>query len=97
MLKSSADDDIVKARAAVRGQSFLYPAAVSTLIRDFVERSDTQAAYDPLTPRELEILNLIAEAQTSKEIAELLSSASRPSNDTALTSCTDSLCATTST
>ena len=42
VLKSSADDDIVKAcRAAVRGESFLYPSAVSTLIRDFVERSPT--------------------------------------------------------
>ena len=73
VLKSSADDDIVKAcRAAVRGQSFLYPSAVNTLIRDFVERSDKEATYEPLTPRELEILKLIAEGQTSKEIAELL-------------------------
>jgi DNA-binding NarL/FixJ family response regulator len=73
VLKSSADDDIVKAcRAAVRGESFLYPSAVSTLIRDFVERSDQKATYDPLTPRELEVLKLIAEGQTSKEIADLL-------------------------
>ena len=73
VLKSSADDDIVKAcRAAVRGQSFLYPSAVNTLIRDFVERSDKEATYEPLTPRELEILKLIAEGQTSKEIAQLL-------------------------
>lgn len=73
VLKSSADDDIVKAcRAAVRGQSFLYPSAVSTLIRDFLERSDKQATYEPLTPRELEILKLIAEGQTSKEIAQML-------------------------
>lgn len=73
VLKSSADDDIVKAcRAAMRGQSFLYPSAVNTLIRDFIERSDNEATYDPLTPRELEILKLIAEGQTSKEIADLL-------------------------
>ena len=73
VLKSSADDDIVKAcRAAVRGESFLYPSAVSTLIRDFVERSPKEATYEPLTPRELEILKLIAEGQTSKEIADLL-------------------------
>ena len=39
VLKSGADDDIVKAcRAAVRGESFLYPSAVNTLVRDFVER-----------------------------------------------------------
>ena len=73
VLKSSADDDIVTAcRAAMRGQSFLYPSAVSTLIRDFVKRSDKEASYDPLTPRELEILKLIAEGQTSKEIADML-------------------------
>ena len=73
VLKSSADDDIVKAcRAAVRGQSFLYPSAVNTLIRDFLERSDKEATYEPLTPRELEILKLIAEGQTSKEIAQML-------------------------
>jgi DNA-binding NarL/FixJ family response regulator len=73
VLKSSADDDIVTAcRAAMRGQSFLYPSAVNTLIRDFVERSEKETAYEPLTPRELEILKLIAEGQTSKEIAQLL-------------------------
>ena len=73
VLKSSADDDIVKAcRAAVSGESFLYPSAVSSLIRDFVERSPKEATYEPLTPRELEILKLIAEGQTSKEIADLL-------------------------
>ena len=73
VLKSSADDDIVKAcRAAMRGHSFLYPSAVNTLIRDFVERSGEQASYDPLTPRELEVLKLIAEGQTSKEIADML-------------------------
>jgi DNA-binding NarL/FixJ family response regulator len=73
VLKSSADDDIVEAcRAAMRGQSFLYPAAVNTLVRDFLERADTEESYDPLTPRELEVLKLIAEGRTSKEIAELL-------------------------
>jgi DNA-binding NarL/FixJ family response regulator len=73
VLKSSAGDDIVKAcRAAVRGESFLYPSAVTTLIRDFVERSATEASHEPLTPRELEILKLIAEGHTSREIAQLL-------------------------
>jgi DNA-binding NarL/FixJ family response regulator len=73
VLKSSADDDIVKAcRAAMRGESFLYPSAVNTLIRDVVERSEKEETYDPLTARELEVLKLIAEGRTSKEIAELL-------------------------
>jgi DNA-binding NarL/FixJ family response regulator len=74
VLKSGADRDIVDAaRAAMRGESFLYPGAVSALVRDFLDRpSDDERGFDPLTPRELEILKLIAEAHTSKEMAEML-------------------------
>jgi DNA-binding NarL/FixJ family response regulator len=73
VLKSEADEDIVEAcRAAMRGQPFLYPAAVHTLVRDFLDHADERRDYDPLTPRELEVLKLIAEGRTSKEIAELL-------------------------
>jgi DNA-binding NarL/FixJ family response regulator len=73
VLKSGAADDIVEAcRAAMRGESFLYPSAVSTLVRNFLERADEDRDYDPLTPRELEVLKLIAEGKTSREIAELL-------------------------
>jgi DNA-binding NarL/FixJ family response regulator len=74
VLKSGADTDIVDAcRAAMRGDSFLYPSAVATLVRDYVERGGRgEEQFDVLTPRELEVLKLIAEAHTSKEIAELL-------------------------
>jgi DNA-binding NarL/FixJ family response regulator len=74
VLKSGADDDIVDAcRAAMRGHSFLYPSAVHTLVRDFIERADQRGDdFDLLTPRELEVLKLIAEGQTSKEIAAML-------------------------
>jgi DNA-binding NarL/FixJ family response regulator len=74
VLKSGADDDIVDAcRAAMRGQSFLYPSAVHALIRDFIERADQRGDdFDVLTPRELEVLKLIAEGHTSKEIAAML-------------------------
>jgi len=73
VLKSQADTDIVEAcRAAMRGNSFLYPSAVTTLIRDYVERGGEDEHFDVLTPRELEVLKLIAEAHTSKEIATLL-------------------------
>ena len=74
VLKSGADTDIVDAcRAAMRGESFLYPSAVTTLVRDYVERGGRgEEQFDVLTPRELEGLKLIAEAHTSKEIAELL-------------------------
>jgi DNA-binding NarL/FixJ family response regulator len=75
VLKSGADQDIVEAvRRTMRGQSFLYPSAVSTLVRDFVDRGrpDEEQQLDILTPRELQVLKLIAEAHTSKEIANEL-------------------------
>jgi DNA-binding NarL/FixJ family response regulator len=75
VLKSEADHDIVDAvRRTVRGQSFLYPSAVSTLVKDVVERGGTDDPdFDVLTARELQVLKLIAEANTSKEIATELS------------------------
>jgi DNA-binding NarL/FixJ family response regulator len=72
VLKSAADRDLVEAcRSAMRGEPFLYPAAVAALIRDYLDRGDTAPA-DPLTPRELEIVKLVAEGRTSEEIAQAL-------------------------
>jgi DNA-binding NarL/FixJ family response regulator len=74
VLKSGADRDIVEAcRAAMRGESFLYPSAVSTLVRDFFRGGRNEERFDPLTPREQQVLKLIAEAHPSKEIAAMLS------------------------
>ena len=71
VLKSGADRNLVDAcRAAMRGEPFLYPAAVSRLIRDVLARAEEPT--DPLTPRELQVVKLIAEAHTSEQIAELL-------------------------
>jgi DNA-binding NarL/FixJ family response regulator len=71
VLKSDADHDIVEAvRRTMRGQSFLYPSAVSSLVKDVVERGSED--FEVLTPRELQVLKLIAEAYTSKEIAKEL-------------------------
>jgi DNA-binding NarL/FixJ family response regulator len=73
VLKSDADHDIVDAvRRTMRGQSFLYPSAISTLVKDFIERGRGDDQFDVLTPRELQVLKLIAEAYTSKEIAKEL-------------------------
>jgi DNA-binding NarL/FixJ family response regulator len=75
VLKSAADRDLVEAcRAALRGEPFLYPSAVATLIRDFLRRARDGEALpeDPLTPRELEVVKLIAEAHTNDQIAALL-------------------------
>lgn len=69
--KSVADRDLIDAcRAALRGEPFLYPGALSTLIREFLVRDDEEAGL--LTPREEEILKLIAEGHSGKDIAELL-------------------------
>ena len=72
VLKSDADHDIVDAcRRTMRGQSFLYPSAIATLVRDYVERGPRDdEQFDVLTPRELQVLKLIAEAYSSKEIAK---------------------------
>jgi len=71
VLKSDADQDLVDAcRRTMRGQSFLYPSAVASLARDYVERGRPDGeTFEILTPRELQVLKLIAEAHTSKEIA----------------------------
>jgi DNA-binding NarL/FixJ family response regulator len=76
VLKSVADRDLIEAcRAAMRGESFLYPGAVTALIRDYLER-DRRGDRMPdsiLTPREEQITKLIAEGNSAKEIAEILS------------------------
>jgi DNA-binding NarL/FixJ family response regulator len=74
VLKSAADRDLVEAcRAAMRGEPFLYPQAVTALIRDYLERGqEGNGASEILTARELEIVKLIAEAHTTKEIADML-------------------------
>ena len=76
VLKSAADRDLVEAcRAAIRGEPFLYPAAITALIRDYLERArvGSELLEDPLSPRELEVVKLIAEAYTSDTIAQELS------------------------
>jgi len=72
VLKSAANRDLIEAcRAAMRGEPFLYPKAIVALVREYLEqaRRGEAAPIDPLTPRELQIVKLIAEGYTSDEIA----------------------------
>jgi DNA-binding NarL/FixJ family response regulator len=75
VLKTAADRDLVEAcRATMRGEPFIYAGAVKALIRDHLERvkEDPSATDELLTPRELEIVKLVAEGYSTKEIAEAL-------------------------
>jgi DNA-binding NarL/FixJ family response regulator len=75
VLKTVADRDLVEAiRAAMRGEKFLYPGAVTPLIDDFLRRArqDLPLREDPLSRREQEVLKLVAEGYTNKQIAETL-------------------------
>jgi DNA-binding NarL/FixJ family response regulator len=75
VLKSVADRDLVEAcRAAMRGEPFLYAGAERALVRDYVQRARAGETppEDPLTPREQQIVKLIAESNTNRQIAELL-------------------------
>jgi DNA-binding NarL/FixJ family response regulator len=75
VLKSAVDRDLVEAcRAAMRGEPFLYPGAVRALMREYVERAreGDVGRGELLTPREEEIVKLVAEAHTNEEIGELL-------------------------
>ena len=72
MLKTVADRDLVGAcRAALRGERFLYPGAMTPLIQDYLQRArnDEPLAEEPLSAREQEVIKLIAEGYSSKQIA----------------------------
>jgi DNA-binding NarL/FixJ family response regulator len=75
VLKTVADRDLVEAcRAAMRGQAFLYPGAMTALIRDYLRRARDHEPIreDPLTPREGQVVKLIAESYSTRQIATAL-------------------------
>lgn len=75
VLKSAADRDLVHAcRAALRGEAVLHPGTESKLVRDLLERlrRGERLPQAPLTPREDQVVKLIAEGWSSREIAREL-------------------------
>ncbi|MBI4267031.1 MAG: response regulator transcription factor [Chloroflexi bacterium] len=62
---------ILAIRTVQEGESFLYPSAAAALIEDYLHQVDEEP-YDRLTDREREVLKLIAEGHTSREIAAML-------------------------
>jgi DNA-binding NarL/FixJ family response regulator len=75
VLKAEADHTLIEAcRATMRGEPFLYPNAVSAMMRDHLERTQRgqTGRSDPLTDREAQVVKLIAEGHSGREIAELL-------------------------
>jgi DNA-binding NarL/FixJ family response regulator len=73
VLKRSADTDLIDAiRAVARGEQFVSPVTERAVIKEWLESGRDERLEDPLTPRELDVVKLIAEAYTNKQIAEAL-------------------------
>jgi two-component system response regulator NreC len=76
VLKKAASADLASAiRSVHAGDVFLYPSVARRLVSDYLSRvksGEEQKSYDGLTPREREVLKLIAEGHTNQVIAEKL-------------------------
>jgi two-component system, NarL family, response regulator NreC len=71
LLKTQAAEDLVKAiRDVLRGEIYLSPGVSRIVVDSYL--SGAQPGADPLAPRERQVLQLVAEGKTSKEIAGLL-------------------------
>ena len=73
VLKRSADTDLIDAiQAVARGEQFVSPVTERAVIKEWLENGREDRLEDPLTPRELDVVKLIAEAHTNKQIAQAL-------------------------
>ena len=76
ILKNSAEADLIRAiRTVSEGKSFFSPVISKMLLEDYIRQirdKEVEDSYDLLTPREREILQLLAEGRTNKEVANIL-------------------------
>lgn len=76
LLKESAEADLLAAiRAVHQGKAFFSPAISALLVEDYVRQlrdKDIEDSYELLSPREREILQLIAEGKSNKDVANML-------------------------
>lgn len=71
--KSAADEMIMAIRAVHQGDYFLSPAISKEVIEGYIDRAaKEEETFEPLTSREREVLQLIAEGHTNKEVAQIL-------------------------
>lgn len=75
VLKRQADRDLIEAcRAALRGESFIYPPALGAIMRRYLDRVERgeHPGRGPLTLRETQVVKLVAEGHSSQDIADQL-------------------------
>jgi len=76
LLKSATDEDLIPAvRAVAAGEAFFSPAVTAVLVEDYIRRLQQRGltdSYHLLTDREKEVLQLLAEGRSNKEVASLL-------------------------
>jgi two-component system response regulator NreC len=76
LLKESPEADFIQAiRSVIQGKAFFSPAVSRLLVEDYVRQlqdKDIEDSYDLLTPRERELLQLIAEGKSNKDVANML-------------------------
>jgi two-component system response regulator NreC len=73
--RASPDDLLAAIRVVAEGEVFLHPIVAGTLVKDYLRRVSTgaeQESYDGITPRQREVLTLIAEGLANRDIASRL-------------------------